>query len=75
MSKMTEQDVNLAHFLLGWAKKKQITHMGGDTTFHKSGKLMTKIPPESVKMLHDNGLVTGSTSSFVMNKDAVKALA
>ena len=44
-----------AQFLAKWSKGKPIVSMGPDTTFHKSGKLMTQLTPETVASLEKEG--------------------
>lgn len=71
--KVTKAEIKeQAQFLLGWAKSKQITHY--DSTFYKSGKWMCKMVPAMVQGLLDAGYVTGTKTSFKVNKEAVAAI-
>ena len=70
---VSEQVARQAKFLLGWAKGKQITKLQG-STFHSSGKWMTKIDAETSQAMLDAGLTTGNLNAFKMNKAAVNAL-
>lgn len=68
-----EQALKQALFLDGWAKGKPITKAGDDTTFHKSGKWMTKIDPAMSTALREHGFAKGNQWQFRMDREAITA--
>jgi len=72
--KLTELEIlKAANFLDGWAKSKPISKISAESTFHKSGKWMTKIDTDMSEALREAGFAVGSVWSFKMDRKAVKA--
>ncbi len=73
-AKLTEQQIlKEANFLSGWAKAKEIKKLGGETTFHTSGKFMTKIDDEMSAALFAAEFVVGTKWKFKVDRKKVAA--
>lgn len=59
-----------ADFLRGWSKGKPISpaYPGSGSTFHKCGKWMTQLEPETVAALLESGLAVGTAAQFTVPK-------
>ena len=54
-------------FLKGWAKKKPIVKFGDESsTFWKSGKWMTKIPPQDIVGMVKHGLAVRDGNRLIL---------